>query len=81
MFIKNVFHGSWELGTIWTHNQTSKFIPMFASFSVFLSVCFLSFLCGFFIEAGANNAETDSDSLHFELNRGWTVGWGEICLL
>ena len=26
---------------------------------------------GFFIEAGANDAESDSDSLHFELNRGW----------
>jgi hypothetical protein len=32
------------------------------------------FLGGFFIEAGSNDAETDSDSLHFELNRGWTVG-------
>ncbi|XP_023327101.1 uncharacterized protein LOC111700431 isoform X2 [Eurytemora carolleeae] len=27
---------------------------------------------GFFIEAGANNFESDSDSLHFELNHGWT---------
>jgi hypothetical protein len=32
------------------------------------------FLGGFFIEAGSNDAETDSDSLHFELNHGWTVG-------
>ncbi len=30
-------------------------------------------LGGFFIEAGSNDAESDSDSLHFELNRGWTV--------
>jgi hypothetical protein len=27
---------------------------------------------GFFIEAGANDAESDSDSLHFELNHGWS---------
>jgi hypothetical protein len=29
---------------------------------------------GFFLEAGSNDAESFSDSLHFELNRGWTVG-------
>jgi hypothetical protein len=28
---------------------------------------------GFFIEAGSRDAEDNSDSLHFELNRGWTV--------
>ena len=28
---------------------------------------------GFFLEAGANDAESFSDSLHFELNRGWKV--------
>ena len=27
----------------------------------------------FFIEAGANNFESDSDSLHLELNQGWKV--------
>jgi hypothetical protein len=32
---------------------------------------------GFFLEAGAANGEKDSDSLHFELNRGWTVRRGE----
>jgi hypothetical protein len=28
---------------------------------------------GFFLEAGAANGEIYSDSLHFELNMGWTV--------
>jgi len=28
---------------------------------------------GFYIEAGSNDAESYSDSLHFELNRGWKV--------
>jgi hypothetical protein len=27
---------------------------------------------GFFIEAGANDGESNSDSLHFELNHGWS---------
>ena len=27
---------------------------------------------GFFIEAGAFDGETISNTLHFELNRGWT---------
>ena len=35
----------------------------------------LNLLGGFFIEAGANNFESSSDSLHFELTHGWTVGW------
>jgi hypothetical protein len=34
---------------------------------------FFSTTGGFFIEAGANDAESGSDSLHFELNRGWKV--------
>jgi hypothetical protein len=29
---------------------------------------------GFFLEAGSNDAEDFSDSLHFELNHGWKVG-------
>jgi hypothetical protein len=28
---------------------------------------------GFFIEAGSGDAEDHSDSIHFELNRGWKV--------
>ena len=28
---------------------------------------------GFFLEAGSRDGETHSDSLHFELNHGWTV--------
>jgi hypothetical protein len=28
---------------------------------------------GFFIEAGSNDGEDYSDSLHFELNRSWQV--------
>jgi hypothetical protein len=31
------------------------------------------FLGGFFVEAGSNDAESRSDSLHFELSRGWKV--------
>ena len=27
---------------------------------------------GFFIEAGASDFEKDSNTLHFELDRGWT---------
>ncbi len=43
--------------------------------SIFFKVnCFIIFLIGgFFLEAGSNDAESFSDSLHFELNRGWTV--------
>lgn len=32
---------------------------------------------GFFIEAGANNGEKYSNSLFFELNRGWTGDFGQ----
>jgi hypothetical protein len=28
---------------------------------------------GFFVEAGAGDGEERSDSIHFELNRGWQV--------
>ncbi len=35
---------------------------------------------GFFVEAGAHDGELDSDSLHFELNRGWKV-WMYLCLV
>jgi hypothetical protein len=31
------------------------------------------FLGGFFVEAGSYDAESRSDSLHFEINRGWKV--------
>ena len=30
-------------------------------------------LGGFFLEAGSNDAEDSSDSLHFELNHCWKV--------
>ena len=43
---------------------------------VFLRLCSKTFFHeslkgGFFIEAGAFNGESDSTSLHFELNHGW----------
>jgi hypothetical protein len=31
------------------------------------------FLGGFFVEAGSYDAESRSDSLHFEITRGWKV--------
>jgi hypothetical protein len=48
-------------------------------FSLYLSPKYCKlFVGGFFIEAGSNDAEDYSDSLHFELNRSWEVK-NKIC--
>jgi len=47
--------------------------PNVHTLNVFVYHDVFIYIGGFFIEAGANNFESDSDSLHFELNHGWTV--------
>jgi hypothetical protein len=43
------------------------------SFSLYQSFSLNLFSGGFFIEAGSNDGEILSDSLHFELNHNWKV--------
>ena len=47
--------------------------PNVRTLNVFVYHDVFIYIGEFFIEAGANNFESDSDSLHLELNQGWKV--------